>query len=94
MQEDELLHEPLLEESFSQRYFGTTWPKLLAALLLVMLLGLYIQSLLFGNRSLAVLLQLDEYETYLKEQIHTLKEQNAALQKEYFELRELDADTH
>jgi len=94
MREDELLTDPLEDESFSQRYFGISLPKLLLALLIVTLLGLYIQSLLFGNRSLFVLLQLDEYATYLQQDIAERKQQNASLQKEYFELRELDADTH
>jgi hypothetical protein len=42
---------------------------------------------------LQVLLELEEYENYLKEDIERLKTENASMQKEYFELKELDADS-
>jgi hypothetical protein len=54
--------------------------------------GVYIGILLFGDNSLDVLLGLEEYEDYLKDEIVRLKQENATLQKEYFELKELDPD--
>jgi chaperonin cofactor prefoldin len=48
---------------------------------------------LFGENSLQVLLNLDEYENFLKEEVSALKSQNASLQKELFELNELDPDS-
>jgi uncharacterized small protein (DUF1192 family) len=42
---------------------------------------------------LSVLLELEEHQSYLSEDIERLKAENAALQKQFFELKELDADS-
>jgi hypothetical protein len=47
----------------------------------------------FGNNSLSVLLDLEEHQNYLVEDIERLKAENAKLQKQYFELKELDSDS-
>lgn len=80
------------EQSLPERYFGLSWQKLTVAVFLIVTLGIYIGILLFGDNSLQVLLELEEYESYLKEDIERLKTENATMQKEYFELKELDAD--
>ena len=90
---DELFEEIDHKQSFSEKYLGLSWPKLLLSVIMIVGLGIYIGTLLFGDNSLEVLLGLEEYETYLKEDIERLKTENAALQKEYFELKELDADS-
>lgn len=90
---NELYDEIHTDVSFTERYFGLSWPKLVAAVVLIVILGIYLGSLLFGTNSLQVLLELEEYETHLKEDIDRLKTENAVMQKEYFELRELDADS-
>jgi hypothetical protein len=90
---DELFEEIHHQQSFSEKYLGLSWPKLIIAILLIVGLGVYLGILLFGDNSLQVLLGLEEYETYLKEDIERLKQENATLQKEYFELKVLDADT-
>ena len=90
---DEIFDEIDHEQSFSEKYLGLSWPKLLIAVALIVGLGIYLGILLFGDNSMQVLLGLEEYETYLKEDIERLKTENAAMQKEYFELKELDADT-
>lgn len=92
--DDELFHDIDSSQSLSERYLGLSWPKFLLALTVVLTLGIYIGILLFGDNSLEVLLELEEYETYLKEDISHLKTENASLQKEYFELKELDADSN
>lgn len=79
-------------QSLTERYFGLTWTKFLLSILFVLTVGIYIGILLFGDNSLDVLLKLESYEDYLKEEITRLKQENATLQKEYFELKELDAD--
>ena len=93
MTNDEIFDEIDHEQSFSEKYLGLSWPKLLIAVALIVGLGIYLGILLFGDNSMQVLLELEEYETYLKEDIERLKTENAAMQKEYFELKELDADT-
>ena len=90
--QDEIFDEIDSAQTLPERYLGLTWYKLIFSLLLVLALGIYIGVLLFGDNSLDVLLNLEEYETYLQDEIHRLKQENAALQKEYFELKELQPD--
>ena len=89
---DELFEDIEHQQSLSEKYLGLSWSKLILAVVLIVLLGIYIGILLFGDNSLEVLLGLEEYEAYLKEEIERLKTENAVMQKEYFELKELDAD--
>jgi len=93
VEHDELFDTIDDSQSVTERYLGLSWLKLLFAVSVVLLLGIYIGILLFGDNSLEVLLQLEEYETYLQDEIKSLKSENASLQKEYFELKELDADS-
>ena len=66
--------------------------KILGLVLIVLLFGLYIGDVLFGKSSLDILLNLQEDKDTLMVKIQSLKEENAVLQKEYFELRQLDPD--
>ncbi len=79
-------------ESFTERYLGLSLPKFLFFLAAIVILGLYLNVLLFGDNSLEVLLQLEEYEEYLQNEINSYKSENAGLQKEYFELKELEPE--
>lgn len=79
--------------SLIERYFGFKAWKFLLALSGVVLVALYISNLLFGNASLGVLMKLERYEVYLVTEIARLKQENAQLQKEYFELKELSPST-
>jgi hypothetical protein len=90
--DDGLYSEQRFRQGLTERYLGLSLPKFLIAFILVMALGTYIGILLFGDNSLEVLLELEEYERYLQDEISRLKVENAHLQKEYFELRELDPD--
>jgi len=47
-------------------------------------------NIIFGKRSLDVMLSLQEQKTQLERDVETLKKQNAQLQKAYFELKELE----
>jgi len=76
----------------TEEYLGLSLPKFLLTLVIIVILAVYLGILLFGDNSLEVLLQLGEYETYLQEEIDNYKSQNAALQKEYFELKELEPE--
>ncbi len=72
-----------------ERYLGLSLKTFLLAVTFVILMGIYIGIILYGTNSVNVLLQLQTYENYLQEEIHSLKQENAGLQKEYFELKEI-----
>ncbi|HEX5623151.1 MAG TPA: hypothetical protein VFX57_01795 [Sulfuricurvum sp.] len=90
---DQILHGDHHYQSFSERHFGLSTPKFIVASGLTITLMLYLGILIFGNNSLSVLFQLEEYQEFLSDDIERLKTENAALQKQYFELKELDADS-
>ncbi|KFN40912.1 MAG: hypothetical protein JU82_00610 [Sulfuricurvum sp. MLSB] len=92
MQQDERLLEQGEHESLTERYFGLSTLKFLIAVAAVLIAGIYMGLIFFGNNSLSVLLDLEEHQDYLIEDIERLKAENAALQKQYFEFKELDAD--
>ncbi len=93
-QESNFYDEIENDQSASERYFGLSWAKFFIALILVVFLGIYIGVLLFGENSLEVLFQLEEYEDYLINETDRLKLENANLQKEYFELKGLQAESN
>ena len=66
--------------------------KVLSAILLIILLGVYIGKLLFGKDSVEVLFDLVNKKDNLKREVQRLKEENAKLQKEYFELKQLEPE--
>lgn len=90
---EQILYNEQHYQSFSERKFGLSTPKFLIACAFVVAFLVYLGLLIFGNNSLSVLFQLEEYQSYLVDDIENLKTQNAALQKQYFELKELDSDT-
>ncbi len=94
MQNDEFYEEIETKESFTERYLGLSLGKFLLALFGVLWLGVYIGILLFGDNSLEVLLGIEEYQTYLDNEVQNLKNENSQLQKEYFELKELERDSN
>lgn len=59
----------------------------------VILFGIYIGNMLFGKLSLDVMLELQNKRDRLSEDVEYLKAQNAKLQKEFFELKELEPQT-
>ncbi|MBN2871043.1 MAG: hypothetical protein JXK04_08840 [Campylobacterales bacterium] len=93
MEHEEQLLENGAKESLTERLFGLSTPKFLIALGVVLIVGIYLGLIFFGNNSLSVLLDLEEHQSWLIDDIERLKAENAALQKQYFELRELDADS-
>lgn len=77
--------------SITEEYLGLSLSKFLVLLIIVLVSGVYIGILLFGDNSLEVLFGLEDYQKYLQDEITKLKTQNASLQKEYFELKEISA---
>jgi len=64
--------------------------KILFSMITVLLFGVYVGNLLFGTNSFEVLLNLDYEHEQLQNEISKYKEENAKLQKEYFELKQLE----
>jgi hypothetical protein len=91
MKTEELYEGIDTEESITQRYLGLSLGKFFLLVLLIVALGIYLGVLLYGTNSLEVLFGLDDYENYLKDEVVRLKNENAELQREYFELREISA---
>jgi len=81
-------------ESIKRSYRSWFVAKLFLASLLVIVFGVYMGDLLFGKSSLDVLLGLQSDKNYLEKRLQFLKEENAALQKTYFELHQLDPDLY
>ncbi|MFA6137853.1 MAG: hypothetical protein WC667_07190 [Sulfurimonas sp.] len=86
---EELYEENVSSQSFTQKYLGLTLAKFLILILLVLGLGVYLGAVLYGTNSLEVLFGLQDYENYLQSEINRLKNDNAELQREYFELKEI-----
>lgn len=90
------MQEELFEEidntgSITQDYLGLSLAKFLILILIVLAFGIYIGLILYGTNSLEILFGLEEYENYLQDEVYRLKHDNAQLQREYFELKEISA---
>ncbi len=64
--------------------------KLVALVLFVILFALYVGNLLFGNKSVSQLLDLQHQKEILQKEVKKLEKDNSKKQKEYFELKELE----
>ncbi|QSZ42887.1 hypothetical protein GJV85_12465 [Sulfurimonas aquatica] len=91
MDNEELYDEIDTTESITQRYLGLSSRRFLFLFSIVVVLGIYLGILLYGTSSLEVLFGLQEYGNYLENEIVRLKLENADLQREYFELKEISA---
>ena len=92
MQKEELYQEIDTTQSITQKYLGLSLGKFFFLLSSVVGLGIYLGVLLYGTNSLEVLLGLQDYENYLQDEVVRLKNENAELQREYFELKEISAE--
>jgi len=90
---DQVLDSSVCDQSFSERRFGLSTGKFLLVSGLIIAFVFYLGVLIFGNNSLLVLINLEEYQSFLIDDIEKLKNENSNLQKQYFELKELDADS-
>ena len=64
--------------------------KIVIVILVAFLFAFYVYDLLFGSRSYMRLLDLQNEYKSLKTHVKGLKKKNEKLQKEYFELKELE----
>ena len=67
--------------------------KVFSLVVVVIGFGIYVGDMLFGKSSLDVLLNLQNEKALLEKKVDSLKNKNAILQKEYFELKDLDPDS-
>jgi len=91
MQNEELFGGIDVSESITQRHLGLSLKKFFFLLSIVVVLGVYLGILLYGTSSLEILFGLQDYEVYLQDEVSRLKLENADLQREYFELKEISA---
>jgi len=91
MQNEELFEDIDNSESVTQTYLGLSVAKFFVFVGIILVLGIYIGDILYGTNSVEILLGLQEYETYLQDEVLRLKDENAELQKEFFELKEISA---
>jgi len=85
------LHDVLPEnDSWCEEKTGFKCWQIVSSLGGVIMAGFYIGNLLFGDASLEVLLRLQSYEENLQYNIEHLKQENARMQKSFFELKELE----
>ena len=69
---------------------GLSIKTLLVTAIGILLFGIYVGILIYGENSLTVLNQLKEKKQGLLEEGKTLKGENQKLQKKYFELKQLE----
>ena len=91
MKNEELYEDIDNTQSLTQEYLGLSLSKFMVLVFVVLGFGVYIGILLYGTNSLEVLFGLQDYEEYLNTEIYRLRGENAELQREYFELKEISA---
>ncbi|MCW8837108.1 MAG: hypothetical protein OQJ77_04770 [Thiovulaceae bacterium] len=91
MNNQELFEQIDNSQSITEKHLGLSLKKFLFLLSIVSIIGIYIGILFYGTNSLEVLFELQDYENFLETEITRLKSENASLQKEYFELKEISA---
>lgn len=69
---------------------GLSLKAILVTVIGILLFGIYIGILIYGENSLTVLQHLHEKKEGLKQESNRLKEENQRLQKVYFELKQLE----
>lgn len=69
---------------------GLSLKALLVTAIGILLFGIYVGILIYGENSLTVLHQLKEEKQELRQEERVLKAENQKLQKEYFELKQLE----
>ncbi|WP_428738545.1 hypothetical protein [Sulfurimonas sp.] len=89
--QEELFEEIDTEQNIVQKYLGLTLKKFFLLVFVVITFGVYLGMILYGTNSVEVLLNLQDYETSLQNEVVRLKSENAELQREYFELKEISA---
>ena len=69
---------------------GLSLKAILVTVIGILLFGIYVGILIYGENSLTVLNHLKEKKEMLKQEEKSLKAKNQSLQKELFELKQLE----
>jgi cell division protein FtsB len=64
--------------------------KIIVVIIFSFLFVFYVFSLMFGEKSLSRMIDLEREYYILKKKVESLKKENALLQKRYFELKEIE----
>ncbi|NPA55844.1 MAG: phosphopyruvate hydratase [Epsilonproteobacteria bacterium] len=64
--------------------------KLLVIVFLIIAVAIYVGFLIYGNRGVNRLLDLQKNKAILQKQVTKMKKENVKLQKEYFELKDIE----
>jgi hypothetical protein len=78
------------EHQTHQDVIGVSFKTFLIRMIVVLVLGTYLSILVYGENSITVLNQLKIKKHRLLEEKSTIKIENQRLQKEYFELKQLE----
>ena len=73
-----------------ETFAGLSLKTLLVTAIGILLFGIYVGILIYGENSLTVLNQLKEKKQGLFQEEKSLKNENQRLQKEFFELKQLE----
>ena len=73
-----------------EQILGLSIKVFMATAVVVVLFGVYISNLIYGNNSLRVANNLEEERIYLQKRILFLKKENAMLHKRYLEWEDVD----
>ena len=88
-----MAHHQVLEEFKTPKKKGFYLILKISFLVMVVIgFGLYVGDLLYGKNSLEVLLSLQDKKELFQSKIQKYKKENAKLQKEYFELLQLEPE--
>jgi len=66
--------------------------KLLVVSFLILSVAIYIGFLIYGNRGLNRLIEIEQTHNVLKKEVENLKKENVKLQKEYFGLKDIKGE--
>ena len=92
MQNEELFESIYISNDFIEDIFGVTTKMAIFAVTAIFVLGLYVSYLwTYSDNSYSVLKSLYIYKESLQEDVKKMKNENAILQYEYFELKEVSA---
>jgi cell division protein FtsB len=83
------ISDEIVEDGISAEQSDYTFIQNLLITLSVIIAAIFIGETLFGKNSLEVYLSLQKDKERFKEKINKIQYENAALQKEYFELNSL-----
>ena len=66
--------------------------KIILVIIVAVILVFYLIDIMFGKRSFSRMIDLNNNLEVLSKRVDALKQENTRLQKEYFELKELEGD--